>query len=345
MRKLIFSLVLIFTSVLSVSAQDAIQTPKFFDNTYIGLTGGAAFKTTNEPVLENLSPVAGVVLGKDFNPIFGARVDGQVYFDNMWKFIHTSTTLTGFDLNLLGTINFSNWFWGYKGQPRHIEVTGVFGAGWFHLFDNDTPVNDLIENNYLSSKFGLDLAWNPTRNRDIQFYLEPAIHYYFNGPERGFNVNKSWITVSAGIVYKFKTSNGTHNFKTIRAYDQEEVNALMSRISSLEKELAKKPTIIEKETKIITTVSDKYVIEFAQNSYELTDVAKSELNKILDSQRVAISAGASPEGDADYNKTLSQNRANAVKNYLESRGVTVVEAIGNGVLNGASNRIAVVTIQ
>ena len=60
---------------------------------------------------------------------------------------------------------------------------------------------------------------------------------------------------------------------------------------------------------------------------------------------VCVIATASPEGTAEYNKALSQRRADVVKAYLEARGVTVEKAEGLGVQGDASGRVSVVTVK
>ena len=78
---------------------------------------------------------------------------------------------------------------------------------------------------------------------------------------------------------------------------------------------------------------------FIQVITAVTVVVKSKLST------VKINATASPEGSKTYNQKLSERRAEAVKNYLTERNVTVVEATGLGVESKESNRIAMVTIQ
>ena len=80
---------------------------------------------------------------------------------------------------------------------------------------------------------------------------------------------------------------------------------------------------------------------FEKNSAKLEEPAKSDLDKV--SGTVKVVAYASPEGSDDYNKELSQRRANAVADYLRAKGVTVIEAYGAGVNGNTSNRIAIVT--
>ena len=71
MKKFIFSFVIMMMTVISVNAQTAIETPKTFDNMYIGLNGGVATPLDFDNLFP-VNPVAGVSVGKWFNPVFGA---------------------------------------------------------------------------------------------------------------------------------------------------------------------------------------------------------------------------------------------------------------------------------
>ena len=75
----------------------------------------------------------------------------------------------------------------------------------------------------------------------------------------------------------------------------------------------------------------------------LTSDAKATLDNV--SGTVKVNAYASPEGTEQYNKDLSQRRANVVADYLRGKNVTVTEIVGRGVVGEASNRVAVVTVQ
>ena len=147
-------------------------------------------------------------------------------------------------------------------------------------------------------------------------------------------------------IYHFKTSNGTHHFKT---YD---IGAMIAEIDRLNEELAKKPTEVVVE-KVITKeapstnavaaiqVPSTYVIQFAKNSSVLSNAAKEILDGISGS--VNITASASPEGTKEYNQKLSEKRAKAVSDYLSKKGIKVNSCEGIGSVDNNSNRIAIVT--
>ena len=55
-------------------------------------------------------------------------------------------------------------------------------------------------------------------------------------------------------------------------------------------------------------------------------------------------ASSEPKSSVKYNTKLSVERANAVKKYLESRGVKVIGATGHGI-DDDFGRVAIVTVK
>jgi outer membrane protein OmpA-like peptidoglycan-associated protein len=126
---------------------------------------------------------------------------------------------------------------------------------------------------------------------------------------------------------------------------------MIGEIDRLNTELAKKPAvevqrIVEAAPTQTIYVKDTHpvVVFFAQGSAELTENAIKTLDGIDETAPVSVFGYASPEGTEDFNKQLSQNRADAVANYLKNRGVDVVVTEGRGVEFGpATNRIVIIT--
>ena len=169
-----------------------------------------------------------------------------------------------------------------------------------------------------------------------------------------YNLNKAYVQLNAGIVYKFKNSNGSHNFTVAQLRDQAEIDALNARINALQDELAKKPREVVKEVvkevpgqNIVreVKVEDLVFVTFAQGKSNLTADARTALSAIKEGKHVQIVGTASPEGSPEINQKLSQARADAVAEYLRSRGVIVDEATGKGVQGTTSNRLAVVYVK
>lgn len=75
---------------------------------------------------------------------------------------------------------------------------------------------------------------------------------------------------------------------------------------------------------------------FATGSYELLDASRTELDKIVQlmkrnpGMQVEIEGHTDNEGSDSYNLTLSQNRANSVRSYLVSKGVSGVGMTARG---------------
>ena len=153
--------------------------------------------------------------------------------------------------------------------------------------------------------------------------------------------NNAKLALNVSYVYHFKTSNKTHTMKVI------DIESLQSELNTLRAHECPKPTakaisVVTKE--VVKYVNKSYIVTFAKNSSELNLRAKNDLDMIPTNVTVNIEASASPEGSVDHNLKLSQDRANSVKEYLESRGIQVRNADGVGVYDDASGRQAIITI-
>jgi len=366
------------TAAMTVSAQ-SIEQSKFFDNWYVGINGGVQTKTTKVKWMKNLNPNAGLRIGKNITPVFGLAVEDNIYFSNK-PFKSIGTAVRYSNLSLLGTVNLSNLFAGYKGEPRCFEIVGLYGLGWFHTFGTASNEASFISDtnhlssvgriNRMSSKVAIDFAFNFGSQKQWQLYIEPSLTYLFlgdyensmrahygyglvtSGDQPAYNLNNSAFQLNAGLVYKFKNSNGTHNFKLCdKLYTQAQVDALNDEINALRN---RKPEVVTKEVvkevpakEVVreVKVEDLLFVTFAQGKSTLTADAKKALDEIKSDRHVQIVGTASPEGNAELNQRLSQARADVVADYLKARGVTVDEATGKGVQGTTSNRLAVVYVK
>ena len=364
-------LVLLFAAAamaVSASAQTVTES-KTFDNIYVGVNGGLLTKTTGHAWMKGLDPNFGVRLGRYFTPVFGLAVESNAYFSNK-PWVSTGTAVRELNSLLLGTINLSNWFGGYPGEPRNFEVSALAGVGFRHLFGNNA-LYETVGHNNMTTKFALDFAFNFGSNKAWQFYIEPSINYGMNDNsdnaafdgkdsyvghrspgEIKFDINHSAVQLNAGLIYKFKTSNGTHNFTIAQLRDQAEIDGLNSQINDLRNQLAQKPKEVIKEvvkevpgTNTEVRVENLVFVTFAQGKSVLTRDAKKALDGVASGKHVQIVGTASPEGSAELNQRLSQARADAVAQYLKGKGVVVDEATGKGVQGTTSNRLAVVYVK
>lgn len=339
-------MVMLTVMLSSANAQIAYQKADFLDNVYVGLNGGVSSPLDFNSVTP-FNAQAGVKVGKNWSPVFGTNIEGTAVFgDNHFADSHTFVKATYVGLN--GTLNLTNLFLNYN-PDKVFETSLEAGLGWIHNYHTPTPTNIDGHANYLGAKTGVILAWNIGNNKAWQLYAEPSVYWNLSKTDKiQFNKHNAQLAVSVGVVYKFKTSNKTHNFKVYNIYDYtsalEEARDRIAALEAQNAELSKRPTEtynVVKETNKETVVysQDIFTVSFLQNSAELTQDAKNILDKVGASLPVKVIGSTSPEGSTRRNSELSVQRANAVAEYLKSRGVNVISAEGN-----EHGRIAVVTV-
>ena len=354
--KKIFILMMALMMSFTMSAQTAVETPKFVDNWYFGLGGQATTPLDFNKVFPLNGGVA-VTLGKELTPVFGVNVEDNVWFgshangSHMFGVPHFDTNVShnvvrGNYLGLNGTINLTNLFCGYLGKPRNFELQTVTGLGWWHVF---TPnASDRMRDD-LGAKTGLNFLFNLGQTKAHTIYVQPAVLWNLTNPHAyndgvAFNKNGAQLALQVGYVYHFKNSNGTHYFKT---YD---VGAMQDEINRLREELARKPKEVVKEVvtervveKTVATDNMNVTVYFTKGSAELSDAAKASLDKLGQNAVVDVKGYADEVGPEKFNQTLSENRAKAVADYLTNRGLKVNTVNGYGETGDIVARVVVVS--
>lgn len=365
MKKIFMLMMTLMMSLGVANAQIATENAKLFDNMYVTVGAGVAKPLKQLTPVFPVNPSATLAVGKWFTPVFGAEIEGTAWFgsidyitdDGLHLYWDTNTdgheTFRGIYVGVNGMTNLTNLFLGYNGKPRTFEVSTQLGLGWCHTPGNGVSnenANQVIKNtdrNGVGVKTGLDFAFNLGSKKAHTLSVRPAVLWevanHWNRVQ--FNKNKAQLYLGVAYTYHFKTSNGTHYFKT---YD---VGAMNDEINRLRAELDAKPkevvNEVVKEVRIYNNVNvtDTYVF-FAFDSDELSVEAKESLDKLGQNGVYTVDAYASSEGTTEYNLELSQRRANAVKAYLESRGAKVDYATGHGVAFGTTTgRVAVVRVK
>lgn len=349
MKKL-FVLFAAAAMTLTASAQ-ALEESKTFDNFYIGINGGVSTKMTGQSGwLGGLNPNAGLRIGRWFTPVFGLAVEGNAYFSNK-PAPSTGTAVRASNVGGIATVNLSNWFGGYPGEPRAFEVIAVGGLGWTHFFGNGGFPHNV---NFTTAKAGLDFTFNLGAEKAWQVYIEPAVTWGLNGPQyldyedqygnlfksytgTKFDVNDAFFQLNAGIVYKFKNSNGTHNFKVADLRNQAEIDRLNAIINGLrndldakDREIARLQKLLDEcnarvcptcpEPKEVANLQPTVLFRQGKSVIDPAQYAPIELisnyMKNHPEAKVKIDGYASPEGSLELNKKLSIDRAEAVKSAL-----------------------------
>ncbi len=362
MKKLFLALAAAVLTV-SVSAQEkeVVTAHKTFDNWYLGINAGAATPMQewgDAGFMKGMAPSVGLRLGKSFTTSFGLAVDGNAYFESNDKsLMNARTFIDAINVDALGTLNLSNFFGGYLGKPRRVELIALGGFGWTHQFG-------LSRANGFNSKVALDLAFNLGANRAVQFYLELAVVFGLwdngrmgnalsrHGSNFKFDSRSGLFQLNLGLNFKFGTSNGTKNFAFARLRDQGEIDDLNARINelrdesdskdrriardlrriaeledSLEAAKKVKAPVVNKVTKVVTVNNNvlQPTVIFGQgkssvDAAQMASVAMiAKYMKNHPESKILIKGYASPEGNPELNQKLSVARAQSVKDALVSR--------------------------
>ena len=339
MKKFILIFVAMFTFATSMFAQEQTNytgSSKFTDNVSVTVQGGVLTSFDNFYSGHTaMAPIALVGVDKYVNPWFGVGVEARTLIGTGNGSYNTKTVFDWVNLSGYAKFNVLNMF-NYNGERRTFEPVVYTGLGWGHS-------TACLHTNQATYRAGVELNLNLGKEKAWGIVLNPSV-VWGGMTEHKLNKHDGNFEVTAGVVYHFKTSNGTRTFAKPRLYSQSEIDALNARIKELDsRPVAVKEVINTNLTASVNVVEKTYIVTFAKSKADLTNAAKANLDKITGT--VVIEASASPEGTTKFNQKLSEDRANAVKSYLESRGVKVTKATGLGVVGNESNRIAIVTVQ
>ena len=389
MKTRILSIAVLVASAMGANAQEkAISYSKFFDNWQLGVKGGGFSDTHREAFLKNTRATFGLELEKQISPAFRLGVEGMAYvrpvaFDENPTY---NNFIDQTNVSLVGTVNLSNLILGYNGTPRSFEVEGFAGLGWRHTYlQNIVPGVNTRENavtNGMTAQFGSNLLFNLGESKKWAVKLSPAIIYGVDTPAKNsansLNSLNSVTQLTAGIIYRFKGSNGarhitlantvapapdTTELDRLRASLKEKESELtdnQKKIKKLEEELEaernKKPQVIEKTvTKSKKTLESVVTYRVGKTTIESSQLPNVEriatyLKKYPNS-KVVIKGYASPEGNLEKNQKLAADRAESVKKILVSRykiAADRIQAEGNGIGDMFSepdwNRVSISTI-
>ena len=322
---------------------------KFFDNWSIGVEGGVSTNLGDWDTPNG--GVAGINFTKGITPVLSLEFQLQAGFndDANWNWSMRSANVVD-NATFMGNtkINLMNWFGGYKGAPRTFEIQARGGFGYTRFFFPSNGFDGGTKNgNDLDRcvfKFGFDFDFNlgkqkawtisvrpavilkTNRDNDPAHHTEGVTTICDNDPNEIGYLHNCLGQITAGVTYHFKTSNGTHHFTEVKPT---EVTKVVEKVVE----------------KVVTKTAGNVTVEFAQNKATLSSAAMAKLNTIEKGTTVVLDGYASPEGNKSYNQKLSQRRCDAVKAYLEDRGVKVADTNAHGAEGPESQRIVYVTIK
>lgn len=358
-----------------IYAQRAYEGANLGDNWSIGIHAGVTTPLTHSAFFPNMRATWGLGIGKQLTPFFGMGVEAMTS-------INTTASKTAFDntnVSLLTSVNLSNLFAGYWGTPRLFEIETVAGLGWLHYAQNGNG-----DRNSISSKLGLNFNFNLGEAKAWTIGIKPALVYDLNAcGERnvGFNANRAAWEITAGLKYHFRCSNGKHHISFAKLYDQAEVDALNEQVNNLRQtnvdqeaeltaanqrnaELEQQLADCKNQGPVIVTdtiTSHKKTLEsvvtFRQGGVSVVASQIPNVERIAtylknhEKATVSIKGYASPEGKAEVNARIAQQRADAVKSLLvkrykiaENRITAEGQGVGNMFEEPDWNRVSICTI-
>lgn len=358
-----------------IYAQRAYEGANLGDNWSIGIHAGVTTPLTHSAFFPNMRATWGLGIGKQLTPFFGMGVEAMTS-------INTTASKTAFDntnVSLLTSVNLSNLFAGYWGTPRLFEIETVAGLGWLHYAQNGDG-----DRNSISSKLGLNFNFNLGEAKAWTIGIKPALVYDLNAcGERnvGFNANRAAWEITAGLKYHFRCSNGKHHISFAKLYDQAEVDALNEQVNNLRQtnvdqeaeltaanqrnaELEQQLADCKNQGPVIVTdtiTSHKKTLEsvvtFRQGGVSVVASQTPNVERIAtylknhEKATVSIKGYASPEGKAEVNARIAQQRADVVKSLLvkrykiaENRITAEGQGVGNMFEEPDWNRVSICTI-
>ena len=358
-----------------IYAQRAYEGANLGDNWSIGIHAGVTTPLTHSAFFPNMRATWGLGIGKQLTPFFGMGVEAMTS-------INTTASKTAFDntnVSLLTSVNLSNLFAGYWGTPRLFEIETVAGLGWLHYAQNGDG-----DRNSISSKLGLNFNFNLGEAKAWTIGIKPALVYDLNACGQrnvGFNANRAAWEITAGLKYHFRCSNGKHHISFAKLYDQAEVDALNEQVNNLRQtnvdqeaeltaanqrnaELEQQLADCKNQGPVIVTdtiTSHKKTLEsvvtFRQGGVSVVASQTPNVERIAtylknhEKATVSIKGYASPEGKAEVNARIAQQRADAVKSLLvkrykiaENRITAEGQGVGNMFEEPDWNRVSICTI-
>lgn len=371
MKKTILSAALL-TFVAAASAQ-TVERSKMCDNWFVSIGAGSYVPTTHSNLIKDNRLAADIEIGRNITPAFGLGLEFQTLINSnnvgpnkiMAPYMQRRKTVVDeSNLSLNGLVNFMNLGNHYKGAPRTFEIVGRIGFGWEHRYAMGKDA-DGTHSNYMTGKVGLDFNFNLGEKKAWAFGIKPSLTYVNLGDGGDpLNINHSYVSVMAGFTYKFKNSNGTHNFILCPyKYTQAEIDALNDKINEQRSIINDKNAVIATDNNTIADLRQQLDecskkqptinnVTVVKKSTQLAPVVIFEIGKSVINRaqmpsvqmiatymknhpdcKVTIKGYASPEGNVELNKRLSENRANNVKNMLvKTYGISAnrLTAVGLG---------------
>jgi len=301
---------------------------------------------------------------------------------------HSTTPFDNMYIGAYGALNLFNLFQGLPcNGPRLFDVEVVAGAGWGHNFNSEQAfapyAYGVRDQNYMVTKAGLNFNFNLSRVFTIS--LKPSVSFNMTGTEyipldidytsAGYSIHKASFNCLVGLSFRLG-----RQFECVTPKDPamiDELNAKIneirgrieaenaataaaeSRAVALAQQLdacnSKKPEVIKEESNNLQSV--RYIF-YRIGSSKITADQQPNVEMVADylknnaKAKVEIKGYASPDGNAERNAKLAEERAESVKTMLikkygvsADRIVAKGEGIGSMFSENSWNRVAICTLE
>ena len=333
--KRFFTLIIALVMTITLVNAQTVEHSRLFENTYVTLWSGGITTThpVNEPffwdgaktLVNGVRPFAGLEVGKYVTPVLGLSVEGLAMFNTTGS----NTIVDQHNVVANMKFNLSNWFGGYRGEPRVFEVVLVPGLGWGHDYGNV-----YYDRNYLTYNAAVELNFNLGKKKALQINVKPVVMYNnYKNALTPFSANMEG-RLQVGLTYKFgstkKSGTRSHNFVlcpysvTKADYDalQKKYDELANRAPEV-KEVVR--TVVElkeipvETPKFITTGKTFITFEIGSSVLSATEKAKIEefVKSMPEGMNINLVGSADTKTGTDkINNKLAAERAEVVKNVL-----------------------------
>lgn len=327
MRKFIFMLVAtLMLAIGAVNAQEQSNyagSSKFNDNVSVTLQGGV-LTTFNDFYTGHTAMAPIVVLGVDkyINPWFGVGVEGRTLIGTGKGMYNAHTAFDAVNVSGYAKFNILNMF-NYNGERKFFEPVVYTGLGWGHQTCSEDGLR-----NYMTYRAGAEFNFNLGKEKAWAIVVNPSVVWgdIHNGK---LNSKNGYFETTVGVIYHFKTSNGTHSIAKAKLYDYDEVKSLNNRINSLilenkalKNELSTKSKEVYSEKTIVNNVNNSYTILFEQGKSTIGDITSIVNALKQNNKNITIIGNISPEGSEEVNKALAIARAESVRDALIKAGIS-----------------------
>lgn len=349
-----------------------VTNPSVWDNAFIGVAGGINL-LYDGGFNHGIGVATDLTLGKWFTPTIGLRAGWQGLNLSNRTPAHPFVTGAG-DVAAFNYIhgdvmwNMIQGIWGYK-ETRVWNLAPYLTMGISTLGDGDGVIFERPALAYtaglgLYNQFRLSDKWDFTA--DIRGLIVP-------GKEIAGGFMDGILSVTVGLAYKLGKT-GFNRLSSVMPvvipvpFTTDQYNALADKVKALEaenSELKDKIAALEDENaklKNMLTDDNDYVYEDGQfkkvskpvatpatvyfniDSAVISEREKAHLefyaeNLAEDAQLLLVGSADKETGTAAYNQKLSEKRAEAVKKYFVSKGVSAdnIETRGEGSSNNVYN--------